>query len=242
VTFPERIIPDETASGVVAIHLARYAFARGFCAGRSVLDAACGVGYGSAYLARSAASVLGIDIDSETVAYARSRYGQAGPRFETMDASSLDLADASFDVICSFETIEHVEDPDAAVAEAARVLRSDGVYVVSTPLVAETTHAPANPHHRVEFSAADFEDILRRHFAEISLYGQRRRMTRRHRLVRKLDVLGLRRRVGWLRRAGPIVGSPATADLTLDDVEIVRDRLTDATELVAVCRKPLPRT
>jgi len=49
-TYPERIVPDESAPGIVALHLKRYVFAEPYCEGRTVLDAACGAGYGSAQL------------------------------------------------------------------------------------------------------------------------------------------------------------------------------------------------
>jgi SAM-dependent methyltransferase len=237
--YPERIIPDETEPGVVALHLVRYAFAAGLCHGKDVLDAACGVGYGSAYLAAAGGRVLGVDVDAATVDYARRRYGGPGIRFETMDVCALELPDAAVDVVCSFETIEHVNEPEAAVREAARILRPAGVYVVSTPRVDETTRAPANPHHRIELSRGDFERLLRGHFGDVEVLGQRRRRTQRHRLARRLDVLGLRRRLGFLRRTAPLLGSPATADITSHDVEISRVRIEEATELVAVCRNPL---
>jgi SAM-dependent methyltransferase len=239
--FPERIIPDETETGVVALHLARYAFAVPYAAGRHVLDAACGVGYGSAFLAEHGADVLGVDLDTATIDYARTRYGGERVRFATGDVCALDAADETFDTVVSFETIEHVVEPATAVAEAARVLRSDGVYVVSTPRVDRTTRSPANPHHRVELSRADFESLLAASFEEVELYGQRRRLTRRHRLVRRLDVLGLRRRFAALRHTAPLLGSPATADVTAADVEISRTATDDGTELVAVCRRPRRR-
>jgi SAM-dependent methyltransferase len=238
VAYPERIIPDETESGVVALHLARYHFAAPLCSGRDVLDAACGVGYGSAWIAQRGARVLGVDVDEPTVEYARRRYGGPDVRFEPMDACALELPDESVDVVCSFETIEHVADPEKAVAEAARVLRRDGVYVASTPRVDVTTHTPANPHHRVELSRRDFEQMLSAHFEEVTLYGQRRRMTQRHHLAKRLDVFGLRRRLDFLRRAAPLLGSPATADVTSSDVEISTSVVDEGTELVAVCRRP----
>ena len=71
--YPERIVPDETARGIVAIHLRRYAFAQAYCEGKEVLDAACGVGYGSVALAETAARVVGADVDANAIAYARGR-------------------------------------------------------------------------------------------------------------------------------------------------------------------------
>lgn len=235
---PERIVPAETEAGVVTLHLARYAFAVPLVAGGRVLDAACGVGYGSAYLAEHGSDVLGIDIDEAALAYARVHYAGPRTRFERMDVCALELPDASVDAVCSFETIEHLDDPERAIAEAARVLQPDGVYVLSTPHVEITTHTPANPHHRVELSRDDLERTLRAYFGDVEVHGQRRRLTRRHRLLLRLDVVGLRRRVPQLRRAAGVVGSPATTDVTPADVVITPERIDRATELVVVCRNP----
>jgi 2-polyprenyl-3-methyl-5-hydroxy-6-metoxy-1,4-benzoquinol methylase len=236
-SHPERIVPDTELAGVIAAHLKRYAFARPLCVGRQVLDAACGVGYGSAFLAEAAASVVGVDVDVESVAYARGRYASPTCAFEVMDVGQLGFADASFDAICSFETIEHVPDPVRALAELRRVLRPGGTLVISTPHVAVTTHAPANPFHRVEFSLADFEALLRGSFETVEIYGQRRVQTGAHRLVQRLDVLGLRRHLGLLRRGSRLLGTPSTEEMTLDDLVISRDEIERATEIVAICRR-----
>lgn len=236
VSYPERIVPGAAEPGVDAVHLKRYAFALPFCLERRVLDAACGVGYGTARLAARAASVVGVDVSAEAIAYARGHYGAPNLSFETMDVGALAFDDATFDVVCSFETIEHVDDADRVLAEFARVLVDDGVLVVSTPQVERTTTAPDNPYHRVEFARADFEELLRRHFGSVELYGQRRLQTARHRLVQRVDVLGLRRRFPLLRRASPVLGTTPTAELKADDIVISREDLDRATEIVAVCR------
>ncbi|MCU1278732.1 MAG: Methyltransferase type 11 [bacterium] len=234
--YPERIIPDETEVGIVAVHAARYEFALPWCEGRDVLDAACGVGYGSAILHRVARQVIGVDRSGDAVAYARGRYARDGVKFETMDVTALKADAGSFDVVCSFETLEHVDDPELAVAEAARVLRSGGTYIVSTPHVAVTTRTPANPHHQVEFSRDDLEALLRRFFPSVTLYGQRRLTTARHRIAQRLDVLGLRRRFPLLRRLGAAaVGTHAVDEVTASDIAIAQDGIEHATELVAVC-------
>ena len=237
-TYPERIVPDETEPGIVALHLKRYAFAEPWCRGRRVLDLACGTGYGTAFLAESAAEVVGGDLDEGAIEYARSRYARPNAAFETMDAASLPFPDASFEVVCSFETIEHLPDRDAYLVEVARVLRPDGVYLVSTPQTEWTTESPANPFHHVEYDAADFRRLLEVHFASVELYGQHRRQTRRHRLLRRLDVLGLRRRVRLPGVTASITGSPPTAGVTLADVSIEPGAIAGASELVAVCAGP----
>jgi SAM-dependent methyltransferase len=237
-SHPERIVPDETEPGVVALHLKRYVFARPWCAGREVLDVACGVGYGTAVLAETAARVVGGDIDPQAIAYARRRYARANVDFRVLDATTLPFPAESFDTVCSFETIEHLAQPEALVAEAARVLRGDGLFVVSTPRAERTTREPRNPHHRVELARDDFEALLRASFDEVALYGQRRRETRLHELLRRADVLGLRRRSALVRRASALTGTPATEHATLDDVVISPDAIADAAELVAVCSRP----
>jgi SAM-dependent methyltransferase len=237
-SHPERIVPDETEPGVVASHLKRYAFALRRCEGRDVLDLGCGVGYGSAFLAGAARRVVGGDIDAETVAYAQRRYAKPNVEFCVLDATSLPFEDDAFDVVCSFETIEHVDDPAALVCEAARVLRPDGAFLVSTPQVDRTTHAPANPHHRLEYSREDFEGVLRQSFDVVETYGERRIQTRAHRLLQRLDVLGLRRRSRLLRRASVLTGTPAIENLTLDDLVISREGVDRAKVLYAVCTRP----
>jgi SAM-dependent methyltransferase len=236
-TYPERIVPDETEPGIVALHLKRYEFALPWCRGAEVLDAGCGVGYGSAFLGEAAARVVGVDRDEPAIAYARARYGGPNVEFRVGDVAALEFPDASFDAACAFETIEHVDDAGAFVGEVARVLRPDGVFVVSTPRADETTASPANPFHRVELSRADFESLLRRSFGEVELYGQRRLQTARHRLLQRTDVLGLRKRLTFLRPASRLLGTPPMAEVTAEGIVIERDGLDRATELVAVCRK-----
>lgn len=232
---PERIIPDETSAGILALHLKRYAFALPYADGTEVLDAACGAGYGTAYLAQAAARVVGIDVSADTVEYAGRRYGAANVEFRQMDVTELEFADGSFDVVVSFETLEHVANAPAAVREAARVLRDGGVYVVSTPRVDQTSSDPENPFHTTEFSPDDFAALLATSFGEVELYGQRRLETRRHRLLRHLDIFGLRRRV-HVPHGATLTGSRPTTDLTLDDISIERGALDGASEIVAVCR------
>jgi len=219
------------------LHLKRYEFARPWCGERTVLDAGCGVGYGTAHLAEVTASVVGVDRDEDAIAYARERYARPNVEFRVGDLLDLDLPAAFFDVVCSFETIEHLEDVDAFLAEVVRVLRPDGVFLVSTPRVEETTASPENPFHRLELSPSDFEALLRRFFGEVELYGQRRLQTARHRLMQRVDVLGLRRRLPGARRLSRALGTAPTAEVTSDGIVIDRGGLDRATELVAVCRR-----
>lgn len=237
-SHPERIDPDATESGILALHLKRYDFGLRLCEGADVLDAACGAGYGAAHLAQKAKSVVGVDLSAETIARAQRRYELGNLAFRTGDVERLADPDATYDVVCCFETIEHVAEPEQMLSEFTRVLRPGGTLLVSTPNAPVTTRTPANPFHRIEWSAADFRTLLERFFDDIELYGQSRVQSSAHRLLQRLDVLGLRRRAGILRRGSRLLGTAPMADLTLDDVVIERDALAHSSELVAACRQP----
>lgn len=237
-SYPERIVPARTSPGILALHLKRYDFARDWCKGAEVLDAACGVGYGSAHLGEVARQVVGVDRSPEAIAQAQRDYGRANVAFVECDVVALPFAGGSFDVVCAFEAVEHLDDPQAFVAEAARVLRPDGMLLASTPRVARTNPAPANPFHRTELSAEDFAALLGERFGIVALYGQRRLHTRRHRMAQRLDLLGLRRRMPVVRPLSRALGTPATVDVGLDGIAITRGDLDGASEIVAVCGRP----
>jgi SAM-dependent methyltransferase len=157
-------------------HWHRYAFAMEIARGRQVLDAACGEGYGSALLARTAASVLGVDLSAEVIAHASARYNHPRLRFTQGDALRLDGVEAeSLDVVVSFETLEHVADQEGLLASFSRVLKPDGLLVLSTP--DRRTYSDLtghhNPHHVRELYREEFEELVGRHFPRMRLYGQR---------------------------------------------------------------------
>ena len=231
---PERIVPDETEPGIVALHLKRYEFALPHCVDRVVLDAGCGVGYGTAFLAERARRVVGVDRSEDAIAYARRRYAGPNVEFRVGDLLALEEPDGAFDVVCCFETIEHLPDQEAFLEEVGRVLRPGGLFVVSTPRAGT---AGENPFHERELSAPELERLLRTYFERVELYGQRRLQTTRHRAVQRADVLGLRKRLPFLRPlARRLLGTAPMAELTSDEIEIAPGRLDDATELIAVCR------
>lgn len=172
----ERYTP-ECAREIAYEHWHRYAFARPLVRGRRVLDAACGEGYGSAMVAAAGGDVLGVDISADVVAHARARYaGVAGLRFDTADATRLDsLPDASFDLVLSFETLEHVQDQERLLDGFARLLAPGGLLLVSTPDKRTYTDltGEVNPHHVRELYRDQFEALLSARFPARRLYAQR---------------------------------------------------------------------
>jgi SAM-dependent methyltransferase len=165
----ERLVPEASAGRIVlAEHLARYLLAARLVSDRRVLDAACGEGYGSAILqAAGARSVIGVDIDEETVEHARRRHGVDA---RVADIAALPIADRDVEVVVSFETIEHVAEPERALDEFRRVLAPDGVLVISTPNPGE--YLDDNPFHLRELSPQEFQAALEARFGVVRLLYQ----------------------------------------------------------------------
>ncbi|HEU0151896.1 MAG TPA: class I SAM-dependent methyltransferase [Arenimonas sp.] len=172
----ERYTPERDRE-IAQEHWHRYAFARPLAAGRRVLDAACGEGYGSAMIAAAGGQVLGLDIGEDVVAHARARYGGTpGLAFAQADVTALDhLPDASFDLVLSFETLEHVEAQERMLDGFARLLAPGGLLLVSTPdrHVYTDLTGVQNPHHVRELYRPEFEALLAGRFPARRLFGQK---------------------------------------------------------------------
>ena len=168
----ERMQPAESDPYTFWEHIYRYAFAARLAPGKRVLDVACGAGYGSAALkAAGAISVLGIDNSTEACAFARSTYGVDA---RVANAEALPLSDGTFDLVVSFETIEHLTQPLRFLDECRRVLCPGGTLVLSTPNKACYNQiTPNNPYHAHELEAAEFHNECRVRFPTIVMYSQR---------------------------------------------------------------------
>jgi len=171
----ERFVPG-TRGEIWIEHWHRYHFARRWTAGREVLDVACGEGYGTALLARDAVRVVGIDISPESIAHARAAYANVpNARFECASCTKLPLPDASVDVAVTFETIEHIEEQHAFVAELARVLRPSGILLLSCPNKLEYTDRRGfrNEFHVKELYREELAGLVGSRFPHSAWYGQR---------------------------------------------------------------------
>ncbi len=157
-------------------HWHRYAFALKLVEGKRVLDAACGEGYGSNLLAGKASSVCGVDISKQAVEHARSRYGgNANVEFRIGDAAQLDFPDKNFDVVVSFETLEHLAAQEALVAGFARVLTDDGILLISSPDKGTYSDLAGfrNEFHVRELYREELLTLLKPHFRSVRLFGQK---------------------------------------------------------------------
>jgi SAM-dependent methyltransferase len=167
----ERYVPELHEGAMIAAeHHSRYAWASSLAEGRHVLDAGCGVGWGTVELARGGArSVTGVDIDDIALMSARER-SAGNAEFVRGDLAALPFADGSFDLVVSFDAIEHVADPSRALDEFRRVLRPGGVLAVSTPN--RGIYPSGNPFHLHELSSGELEASLRSRFRNVLMYRQ----------------------------------------------------------------------
>ncbi len=170
----ERFLPE--MQGTIALeHLHRYALAKDFAADRVVLDIACGEGYGSAVLAEAAARVYGVDIAPDAVAHANGTYHRPNLEFLVGRCADIPLPAGTVDLVVSFETIEHHTEHEAMFAEIKRVLRPGGMMIMSSPDKLEYTERAnhANAYHVKELYAAEFQQLVERHFSHVAILGQR---------------------------------------------------------------------
>ncbi|MGH1573410.1 class I SAM-dependent methyltransferase [Methylobacterium sp. P31] len=172
----ERYVPKKMRGLIENEHLHRYSAARRLCEGQIVLDIASGEGYGSYLLSQVAKQVIGVDIDFRSVQHGRSIYSNRRENVQYLNASAdhLPFRSKSFDTIISFETIEHIRDHNAVIKECARVLKCDGVFLISTPNRKCYSEAPAynNLYHIKEFDREEFKHLLKNYFSCVDIYQQ----------------------------------------------------------------------
>ncbi len=156
-------------------HAARYLFAMPYVEGRAVLDIACGTGYGIGLMRSSARFAIGVDLDPEAVKEAKKEsHGRAAVLLG--NGLGLPFDDGTFDVITSFETLEHLHEREEFLAELRRVLRVDGKLILSTPNADYTKPVngkPSNPFHIHEYLPDELLAELGSYFRVDKFVGQR---------------------------------------------------------------------
>jgi len=171
----ERLVPElETGTAQYFDHIRRYLFAQQFVQKKTVLDVACGTGYGSNILRLGRArQVISIDISPAALRYASRQWGVRG--LLQADATCLPLRSGIIDVIVSFETLEHLAAPDSFLSEAARLLRPAGTLILSTPnraMASPGSLIPFSPYHTFEPTLPELELLLKNAGWQIvELYG-----------------------------------------------------------------------
>jgi ubiquinone/menaquinone biosynthesis C-methylase UbiE len=174
VTLPddsERMIPDYHKGKVIyGEHITRYVSAQELVKGKVVLDIASGSGYGTNLLSKTAKKVYGVDISDISIEYAKQNYGASNIDFRVGDGEKIPLEDNSVDIVVTFETIEHIPDYRQFMNEVSRVLKEDGLLVISTPNDLE--FAEGNHFHLHEFEYTELKKLINKHFKYTDSYFQ----------------------------------------------------------------------
>jgi SAM-dependent methyltransferase len=232
----ERTLPDVPEENYwFRRHLAVYEWIAARAHGRRVVDLACGEGYGSAVLGRTARSVVGVDANPEAFEHARLKYTGATVRFER---AMVERWEGDVDCVVFLQTIEHVQDPDAVLARIRKLIGPDGVAYVSTPnvltLAPEGAERSGNPWHVREYRADEYRALCARHFGSVDLLGlfHARRLRAHQWAIEHAGWDAVHARLG-LTRAFYDRFTPA---ISVRDFRLRRTRLDRALDFVAVLR------
>ncbi|GFP43540.1 2-polyprenyl-6-hydroxyphenyl methylase / 3-demethylubiquinone-9 3-methyltransferase [Candidatus Hakubella thermalkaliphila] len=173
----ERYVPSGSFDELDATHTTNYIFAKQFIEGKVVLDVGCGCGYGCEYLARSGAkNVIGVDVSREAVKFAKAHYNAGNLDYIVMDAQNLAFKDRLFDVVVSFEVIEHLYNAKKYLFEVHRVLKTDGIFIISTPnkkVSSPCFKKAVLPFHVKEFYPEELYILLSQIFKAVNILGKR---------------------------------------------------------------------
>ena len=234
--------------------LAPYAHVAGLAAGKRVLDAGCGEGFGTRMLADVAKSVEGIDHSERAITYCRRAWPRPNLVFRTGDLTRPEVLRSSYDLVINFQVLEHIEDDRGFLHTLKSQLAPEGILVVVTPN--RLTSFSQNPYHVREYTPAELTDRLEEVFGCVEMLGvhgsekvlafDRRRKDMVDGILR-LDPLGLRRVLpravvtfGFARLAVLVrllVGRTWREDeFDVDDFHVSGEKLDEALDLLAVCR------
>lgn len=138
----------------------RYGFAANFCRDKEILEVACGSGQGLGYLAKVAKRVVGLDIDENLVALAGRYYqGRGNIEIRAGNAEVLPFNNDSFDVVILYEAIYYLQNPEAFIEEAKRVLRREGYMIICSANKEEADFNPSPCSHKY-FSVTELFSLL----------------------------------------------------------------------------------
>ena len=240
-------------------HLALYKFVLSYTAHKRVLDLGCGEGYGSDALAHTARLVVAADRDGAAVAHARQKYARANLASVVCDAQALPFRAESFEIVVSFEVIEHISNVRQYLEEIKRVNVVQGVAIISTPnrlLRLLPFQKPWNRYHLREYAARDLARTVGTIFPRVRICGItatptvlaiEKRRVRQNPFVAYPKMLAQmllpNGAYGWLRQIGTRAQGPVAvrtetfdvAKFAVDDFQVSADRLRECINLLAVC-------
>lgn len=155
-------------------HVGRYHWVTQYVKDRFVLDAACGSGYGSDIIAKNnTRRVVGVDISEDAIQFSKQKFQNSKVGFLQANVEKLPFKNNLFDLVVSFETLEHIHRPKSFIRESARILKKDGLFICSTPNAEFYKNDEyKNPFHVHEFTIDELKDTLSKHFRKIDFFYQ----------------------------------------------------------------------
>ena len=233
----ERTLPDVPEENYwFQRHLVVYEWIAARTHGRRAVDLACGEGYGSAVLARTAQSVVGVDANPEAFEHARAKYTSAKVSFER---DMVELWSGDVDCVVFLQTIEHVPDPDAVLEHVRDLIGPRGVAYVSTPnvltLAPKGAERSGNPWHVREYKPAEFHELCARHFGSVDMLGlfHARRLRTHQFAIERLGWDAIHARLGITQR----FYDRFTQAISVRDFALRRGQLDRALDFLAVLRR-----
>lgn len=219
---------------MIARHFFAYKFAENYCRGKRVLDLGCGEGYGTYYLSQFALEAVGVDRDPAIISYAKNKYKKGNLNYLVSGAEQLNLLPKSFDLICSFQVIEHIEDVKSYLENIKTLLADGGIFICSTPSKLDSSpHSatPLNKFHLREYLSEEFVQLLKPHFKSLSLYGLKRgRKLNFYRRLKKIGIFNVL--PDKLNPVKKFYNNIETRHFTL-----VQENISSALDFYAVCGK-----
>ena len=223
------------------MHLRAYDEAVAHAAGRDVLDVGCNTGYGTLRFAPVAGRVVGVDVSPRAIDAARQRAPDGRPEFVLTSGFELPFPDDSFDLVTSFQVLEHVPDPSAYLQEIKRVARPGGTVILATPNAATRLYpgmTPWNRFHVHEYVAAELQNLLSGVFPQVRILGMfgapelyeteiRRVDAARQRIRRKEEAVARQAAAGEATAGRAAVAPTAIQAARLFPIRIARAVLPD---------------
>ncbi len=173
----ERYVQEFDINSEISIyHMQRYMNVLRYCKDKCVLDAACGEGYGSNIISDVAKNVIGVDISDEAVSNAQTKYKKDNLTFIKCSVTDIPVESGFFDIVISFETIEHINENDQIkfFEQIKRLLKPDGVLIMSSPDKLTYSDIPEynNPYHQHELYFSEFDSLVKKYFKYGEYYYQ----------------------------------------------------------------------
>lgn len=240
-------------SDIEGQHLAKYKFALPFCRGKKILEIGCGSGYGSNFLAENGVDeITAFDIDPAAIDFARRNSQIENIKFLQGDAEILKIKE-QYDVILSFEVIEHLNQPLKLIELARKNIKQKGVFIIATPnkkYSIQDGDKPSNPYHLYEYYPEELKKILLKYFDSVELYGvilMNQEILRKEKKMHKslkwklINYLVNKREIRKLMNHFPeypkrLISGESRLKFKTEDFRVVRNRADDATDFVAVCK------